>query len=859
LSVVGALPAALSAPFLFLVPGLVFLAILRRADREDLALDESLFLATASSVCASAWVGIVLAELGIFSLPRAAMVLGVGSALAALAARRRLAWPLAMRGRGRDLAATALVLAIAVPLFARPSQYIVGGRDPGAYVAAMAVIARTGGIVYADPAVLAIPPEDVELFYRNVASPAYSWSRFMGFDLERPSTGRVVPQFFHLFPVFGAYLFQALGIKGALATPPVFAILGVVAVLLTLRRVLGSTPALVASVLLCVNVIQVWFARYPVSETVSQFLIFTGLLAAALWEERDADAFGVLAGIAFGLSLLVRIDSVLVLLPVAIYVAGRLLMGTLAPRRAAALLVPLALLAVHAAAHAAVFAPKYLRDVVNRPYWRFGALTWGTVLVALAVLAIGAWRYRARASSWLRDAGTRWLPKMAAALVLLAAYAYFVRPVLSAWAGADGTDPAASTPAAIGAALAQHWRPGLLDLLGFRRLAAHDAGAFLRLGWFVSPLALAAGVLGLAALLRHWRPRAALLVLTALVFSLFYFYKIRVYNDYFFALRRFMPVIVPALLGFAAHALELLWARGRWRRAAAAAWGIALVVLYAWQTAPLLRYTDWNNAVRFVGDVARRFGPEDVVIFEQPRSVHLLSLPLWSAHGVQVLELARFNPDPERLRHLVESWRGRYRNVYFVHTYRTDLCGLFLERVTDYSFGTYEWERAYGRAPRGPVAQSLSFTLSRLVTPDQLQVPALPEVDVGGSDDVQVSGFFDKERDGERSYRWTGGCASVFVPGAAGARTVTLTLSPGLRPPPAPVVHVSLSGVPLGDVVPGPAWSEATLALPDPLPSGPPVLRLDVRAWRPANTNAADTDIRDLGVQVDRIRFDGGR
>ena len=62
----------------------------------------------------------------------------------------------------------------------------------------------------------------------------------MGFPLERPETGRVVPEFFHLFPAFGAYLFQAMGVRGALATPPVFGVLGTLAVLLALRRLFGA-------------------------------------------------------------------------------------------------------------------------------------------------------------------------------------------------------------------------------------------------------------------------------------------------------------------------------------------------------------------------------------------------------------------------------------------------------------------------------------------------------------------------------------------------------------------------------------------------------------------------------------------
>jgi hypothetical protein len=34
-----------------------------------------------------------------------------------------------------------------------------------------------------------------------------------------------------------------------------------------------------------------------------------------------------------------------------------------------------------------------------------------------------------------------------------------------------------------------------------------------------------------------------------------------------------------------------------------------------------------------------------------------------------------------------------------------------------------------------------------------------------------------------------------------------------------------------------------------------PVLRLDVEGWRPANTEKGGSDVRDLGVMVDRVRM----
>jgi hypothetical protein len=838
--------AVLAAPFLFLVPGLLLLALLPREDREALALDEALFLAIAGSVALAAWVGLVLAEAGRFSLPAAAGLIALSSLALVLLLRSRLSFPFPRFPGLRPLVPTLAVLVLAVSLQARPSEVVIGGRDPGAYVAAMAMIGRTGGLVYTDPLVLSIPAQDLELFFRHPDNPDFSWGRFMGFPLERPQTGRVFPEFFHLFPAFGAYLFQAAGARGALATPPVFGILGTLGVFFVLRRLFGAAPALLGALLLASNVVQVWFARYPVSETMSQFLIFLGLLAFSHWEERGGRILGALAGAAFGLSLLVRIDSLLIALPVGLYVLVRRARSDLGWRRAAPLLVPIALLALHALLHAALWSRKYVLSITTRPYWTWPAWAWAAFAAAAVLALVLAPRLGARA---LRAAEGRWEPVkgvVSGLLALLALYAYFVRPLLSAWAGGDGNPR--------GAALAS---PGLLLALGFQRLAAHDAQSFLRLGWFVSPLGLILGVLGLLLVFRRWRPSYLLPVLVGLTFALFYFYKIRVWNDYYFALRRFVPVVLPLLLGLAAFFLVELGRRRGARRVAAALLAALLLAAYARDTSRIATHVEWKGAVKFVLDVARRFGPEDVVIFEQRASIHLLSLPLWAVHGVNILELARFNPDPAALQHLIESWRGRHRNVYFVKTWRTDLCGTFLEHVQDYPFVTTEWERTLDRAPRAAEPRALFFSISRVAAPGELVVPPLPEVDVGGTDDVQVSGFFDKEGGKDRTFRWSGPCGSVYLPAAAPGATLTLTASVGMRPLPEPVAaRISLNGTPVGAMPLGPEWTESAFTLPDPLPPGPPVLRLDVPAFRPANVVPGSDDTRDLGLMLDRIRVE---
>jgi dolichyl-phosphate-mannose-protein mannosyltransferase len=835
-------PALLCGLVLFLLPGLVFLAGLRREDRESLLFDEALFLIVGVSVALSSWVALVLAEIGIFSLPRAALVTGTVSALAALgaAARGRLTPP-RLRGTGLHALAPALVvLALALALQTRPSEYVVGGRDPGAYIAGMALIARTGGVAYVDPVVLSIPRADVGLFYRAHGP----WGRFMGMPLESPESGRVVPEFFHLFPAFGAYLFAALGVRGALAAACVFGVLGTMAVLLAWRRVFGTAVGWIAAVLLAINVIQVWFGRYPVAEPMSQFLVFLALWAFARWEERGSAMFGLLAGTALGLTLLVRIDNVLVLVPLGLYLLVRRAQGTLPWSRARTIVLPVLVLAGHALAHAALFARKYVLSVVNRPYWQQPSWVWLALVAAVVAVLLVAHRFEPRVVRWMDAHGPLLRRGVSAGVVVLALYAYFLRPLLSAWAGGDGNT---------GPPLAHR---GGLTALGFDHLAAHDAQSLVRLGWFVTWPVLALAVAGCVWLLRRWEGRWLFPMLVAGTYSLFYLYKIRIQNDYYFAMRRFMPVVVPSLLALAAVALVALWARGRAGRVLSGLLATTVAVLFLRDTLPLATYRDWRNSVRFVDDMARRFGPQDVVIFEQPRSVHLLSLPLWAVYGVNAVELARFDPDPVRLQHLVDAWHGRYRNIYFVHTYSTNLCGLFLQHAEDMSFGTYEWERSYGRKPQGPEPRALYFRISRVVPPQDLHVPPLREIDIGGSDDVQVSGFYDKEGGGDHTYRWTGRCASVYLPGARGGDGVTVTAATGRRPAMVPVpISVSIGGTPVGRFEAGRDWALHTLRLPDPLPPGPPVLRLDVPTFRPANAWPDDPDTRDLGVMLDRIRL----
>ncbi len=136
-------------------------------------------------------------------------------------------------------------------------------------------------------------------------------------------------------------------------------------------------------------------------------------------------------------------------------------------------------------------------------------------------------------------------------------------------------------------------------------------------------------------------------------------------------------------------------------------------------------------------------------------------------------------------------------------------------------------------------------------------------IDIGGHGDLQKSGFFEKEATGDLTYRWTGGCldergnatGSIYIPAAAAGAMLRIRATAHGRPETArpPRVRVLFSEVELGDFTADGTWRDFEIALPDPLPKGSKILRLEVPAWRPSNTDKLATDTRDLGIMVDLV------
>ncbi len=158
-------------------------------------------------------------------------------------------------------AAVGLVFAL---LVARPFEVVLGVRDAGVYANIGFVIARTGGIVQHDPLLAQIGQDQASADeslrkaaeqaetnflgnqheHRNIATRLRSASFYINEgDLSR---GRVVPQFFHLFPAWIGLLAALLGMHGGLLATGLLGFLGLWSVGMLGRRLAGPWVGLLA-------------------------------------------------------------------------------------------------------------------------------------------------------------------------------------------------------------------------------------------------------------------------------------------------------------------------------------------------------------------------------------------------------------------------------------------------------------------------------------------------------------------------------------------------------------------------------------------------------------------------------------
>jgi hypothetical protein len=421
-----------------------------------------------------------------------------------------------------------------------------------------------------------VPAEFRDLVLPSHNTPSYYGSRFMGFYVVDPRRARFLGQFPHFLPPRSPSATASTGSRRS----PGDALLDAARPgqrLPARARLFGRTVAAAGTLLLAINLIEVWFSGYPNAEVVAQTLLFAAMLA---WSRAQVDGlafFGVVAASLLGMLLVLRVDMVIALAASSARPLGRA--AGLAPvvgffpsscvarRRRPVSARPDE--ALHG--HPADLAP-------GAAAWQMGSAGWLRSARCRSSSARRSWRSCGRLLPWV------WRV-MAVAAVAAVIYAYFFRV-------AGG------------------------------RLAEHDAIAVRSFAWYVMPLGLFTGLVGYVAALRRFAARDSVFLLTVTAYAAFFFYKIRIVPVHYWMTRRFLPIILPARCCWWPSRHSDVGARtsaaGPTAPGPPPAWAVVaiLAVLFWTRSSPLLGHVEYAGVIPALEQIAGTFGDRDLVIVE---------------------------------------------------------------------------------------------------------------------------------------------------------------------------------------------------------------------------------------------------
>ena len=790
---------------------------------------EHWFLRVALGIGVAAWLALLLAELGRLG-PGLLVALLAAGAIGVVAHTRfvrpsRLSAPSPRVGSG-GLVAFGAVTLLAGSLFLPPYETVVNGGDATIYVNFSRKIAETGGLVFHDPLLRELPVEAREYLFLNrlPLDMTGRYARFPGgFLIADIAEPQVTAGFSPLFPVVAA-LFHGVHPRGTFFVAPLFGVLSIGGLLLVGARCGGLRVGLLAALLAAVSLPQISFAKYPAPEMLAQFFIVAGLLAvlAAFRDDRPWLAAG--GGSLLGIACFAKID-LMVLLPVALaaFVAWWLLARPGGSGRCVGfLLLAFGAVTAHNLVHYLQFPSHYTpwveQQVERSAVFELLAEPWAVLLAVLAAVGLGLVAVRRGAvddPGWRRAGG--W-----GLVGLLAAYAVVYATTNSG-----------------------RWPEPLIWL-----------------SWYLSWPVLGFCLLGLGWLLVSGRAGRAdqglvfLLILTGVV-SLQYLYDPLEPGDQVWAMRRFVPVVLPGMLVVVALGAGRLveWVYFEFRTVATTALAAILVGLVGVHGAVVLHEPLWEGVLDQSADVARIF-PEDAAVLVSPELVGThVQTSLTYLHGVDTVVVQQDEPQ-DILGDVMLDWLAAGRPVFILlgqAGFSVNAPELVLSEAGEASIDLRTLERTRGRAPTDLVDVSIGLRVLRVARGDG--ATARTGIDVGNLLDDLVAGlrgFHGPERDGRGdSFRWSDGVASVAVPG--GDR-VSLVVA-GARPPEAEPAEVSVwagphriaDGLVLGNDV-----QTITLDLPASERSGSTELTIRSTAFRPQALGLS-SDRRSLGVRVYRV------
>lgn len=632
------------------------------------------------------------------------------------------------------------------------SESFLGGRDQGGYANHALHIARTGSVWIAFPFESFGEARFGPLhFLQNLSNLSFMPSHMEG-------------QFPPVYTIWMAQTAAVFGRMGVLGFNPVLAALTIPLVYRLGRQFLNRPSALVALTVFALNPAQLWLARVTLSEISAQHMVAAALLFLVLgWSSRRT-TIAAMGALLLGAAFWIRIDGAIFAPALALAFAALLIWGRRGVdegpsdlRLMATVGWVLALLFLAGGLFYFVFTRQYFLSL--SPIWlRLGGLA--------IVLTLGAAVFYNRKLSGRVAQGldNRILSGIVlGALVGLLLWAYWIRPVTEPFDFIRG-DP-------------ENGRSFREDSL-------------VNLVAYISVPAACLGMIGLVgtvwALLRRRLPMAWILPLGVWgVFAAIYLYNQSIYPDHPWAIRRFVPVIIPGcalLAGFGFQGISGAARFGRHGTWIGAAVCLVLALVLGSKSSAFLYLKENRGTVDWIDTIDGIVRPGSLIFADTGT---LFFDPLYPGQGLRIVRInlgdARM---PDLIGTVIRENVAEGDPVYYLTQHPWDHL-IQAEEIHRIPFA-YDFIAPTTRPPAkeiGHHAYQLNLYASVLAPRDPKGGYGNVTIGYTPVAGVEEHGFYGSESSSNGPFRWTDGNARLKVPLRDGYRPRSIILEIGDAPP----------------------------------------------------------------------------
>ncbi|MBN2134961.1 MAG: glycosyltransferase family 39 protein, partial [Acidobacteria bacterium] len=196
-----------------------------------------------------------------------------------------------------------ILLVFVLAIYFRPAAYYLGGFDPGIYVNSGINLAKGGSVFFHDEVVRDLGFEKARRYLGMFSINP------LGLNITKQFDGAMASQFYPGMSVLYAGSYDILGFNSFLGVQPFIALFALLALFLFTKKIFGFPTAFIATLLYGINIITIWFGRYPVSEPLTVLLLGGSFYIFIRFIETEDSLFSAWGGLLGAAALMTRPDA----------------------------------------------------------------------------------------------------------------------------------------------------------------------------------------------------------------------------------------------------------------------------------------------------------------------------------------------------------------------------------------------------------------------------------------------------------------------------------------------------------------------------------------------------------------------